>query len=230
VIDVHVPVLMDLSTPQLPRTVTFGYVLPLEPDLALVEFTVFSAASAGRWPTARYEQELRAYLARRWGCSGGQVTVEAVEDGAIPMTDAVFRSRPAKRVVRVGAAGGATRGSTGYTFAAMYRQASEIAADLRADRDPVPARAYPLRHRAIDGALLTALDDGLVEGADLFAGLWLSQPPARLLRFLDGTSSLREEWAVMATAPRLPMGRATARWFTRRTGERLSRHRGVTEL
>lgn len=229
-IDVHVPVLMDLSTPQTPNAVTFGYVLPLEADLALVEFTVFSPASSGRWPTARYEDELRAYLLRRWGMTPAAVTIEAIEDGAIPMSDAGFQLRPARHVLRIGSAAGATRASTGYTFAAMYRQAVEVATALKEGRAPVPSAAYPRRHRVIDATLLTALDGGSVDGAELFGGLWLGQPPARLLRFLGGRSTLAEELAVMSAAPRLPMGRAAVRWATRRSLDVIRVNRGVTEM
>jgi lycopene beta-cyclase len=112
-------------------------------------------------------------------------------------------------VFRLGTAGGATRPSTGYTFAAMNRQADVIAERLLAGRIPVPPPAYPARHRWLDAVLLRALDRGYVSGPELFTGLFAANPSGRVVRFLDGLSGPREELALMRTAPMLPMIRAT---------------------
>ena len=131
-----------------------------------------------------------------------------MEQGAIPMTDAPFARRVGERVFRLGAAGGATRPSTGYTFAAAQRQARTVASALRDGRDPEPPPAYPSRALRMDAVLLRALDGGFLDGADFFARLFERQPVERVLRFLDGTTTLREDLAVMASAPRAPMVRA----------------------
>lgn len=206
-------VLMDFRAPQ-PATVSagvsglgFGYVLPLDPCRALVEYTQFSRAPLEE---AGYENALRHYLAMRWPRNAERVQVEAVEAGSIPMTDASYPRRTGHRLFRLGTAGGATRASTGYTFAAMQRQAAAVAAALLDGRDPLPPHPYPRRHRWMDAVLLRALDDGLVDGPDLLVRLLERNPPARLLGFLDGITPWRQDLAVMATAPVLPMLRATA--------------------
>ena len=146
--DASVPVLMDFSVPQPPRRrdragVAFGYVLPDDARTGLVEYTEFSRS---RLSDAEYDKALAEYLDARYGHAGGY-EVSEVEDGAIPMTDAVHARRVGRRVFRLGTAGGATRGSTGYTFAAMQWQAAQVAADLIAGRLPAPPPAYPSRHR-----------------------------------------------------------------------------------
>jgi lycopene beta-cyclase len=202
---------MDFSVPQ-PASrgngagVAFGYVLPDDGRNGLVEYTEFSRA---RLPDGEYDKALAAYLDARYP-EGGSYEVSEVEDGAIPMTDAVPARRVGRRVLRLGTAGGATRGSTGYTFAAMQRQAARIAADLTAGRPPEPAPAYPARHRWMDSVLLRALDGGLVDGPQLFTRLLVRNPPARVLRFLDGRTSGADDLRIMATTPMLPMARATA--------------------
>ncbi|HET9656624.1 MAG TPA: lycopene cyclase family protein, partial [Kineosporiaceae bacterium] len=200
VLDPDRAVLMDFTAPQpAGRGLAFGYVLPLSADRGLVEYTVFSRE---RLTGAAYDDALRAYLAARW--PGVASAVEAVEDGAIPMTDAVHARRAGDRVFRLGTAGGATRGSTGYTFAAMQRQAQVVAQALFTGGDappPVPPPPYPARHRWMDAVLLRALDAGLVDGPELFARLFRRNPPARVLRFLDGASTPVEELAVMLSAP-----------------------------
>jgi lycopene beta-cyclase len=213
--DPDLPVLMDFSVPQPSRGVGFGYVLPSGPRQALVEYTEFSPAGPpgvrpARLPDAAYDDALRAYVRRRFGAGPGDYTIERVEDGAIPMTDAVHARRAGRCVIRLGAAGGATRGSTGYTFAAMQRQAAAVAGALIAGRDPVPPPAYPARHRWMDAVMLRALDRALVPGPDLFVSLFERNPPERVLRFLDGQTSRAEDLRLMATTPIAAMTRSAA--------------------
>jgi lycopene beta-cyclase len=208
--DPSAPVLMDFSVPQ-PGSrgegagVAFGYVLPEDARTGLVEYTEFSRS---RLSDAEYDKALAAYLDARYGGAGGYEIGE-VEDGAIPMTDAVHARRAGRRILRLGTAGGATRGSTGYTFAAMQRQAARVAADVLAARVPDPGPAYPARHRWMDAVLLRALDRGLVDGPELFTRMLLRNPPSRVLRFLDGRTSGAEELRVMASTPMATMLRAS---------------------
>jgi lycopene beta-cyclase len=201
------PTLMDFSTPQPARGVSFGYCLPLDGARGLVEYTECTPA---RLPDPAYDDALRGYLSARWGRAGAAARVEAVEDGAIPMTDSVFPRRVGRRVFRIGTAGGATRGSSGYTFAAMQRQAAAMAAALLAGREPVPPAPYPRRHRWMDAVLLRVLDRGMTDPAWLLARLFDRNPPIRVLRFLDGQTGPAEELALMAGTPTATMLRAAA--------------------
>ncbi|HWG95325.1 MAG TPA: lycopene cyclase family protein [Mycobacteriales bacterium] len=194
--------LMDFRLPQPAGGVAFGYVLPTSPREALVEHTVFSRTA---WPDADHEDGLRRYAAVL-GLPPHEVL--AVERGAIPMTDAPFPRRAGRRVFRLGAAGGATRPSTGYTFTAAQRQAAAVAHALVAGRQPLPPPAWPRRHRAMDAVLLRALDAGRLDGAAYLADLFARHPAPRVLRFLDGDSTPLEELAVMARSPRGPMLRS----------------------
>jgi lycopene beta-cyclase len=197
-------VLMDFRTPQPARGVSFGYVLPVGDRSALVEYTEFSpSVLAGD----EYDAALRGYLTLL-GIDEATTRVREVENGVIPMTDGVFEARPSPRVVRLGTAGGATRPSTGFTFTAMARQADRIARQVAAGRPPLPGPAYPARHRWMDAVQLRALDRGLTDGVAFFGRLFDRNPPERVLRFLDGTTSWREDLNLMASAPPLPMIRA----------------------
>lgn len=193
--------LMDFRPPQPPCGVAFGYVLPTSPREALVEYTEFSRSVL---TTPQYDAALRDYTTQL-GLPGFEVV--GAEQGVIPMTDAPFPRRLGRRVFRLGAAGGATRPSTGYTFSAAQRQASAVAQALWDGRDPCPPPAYPRRHLQMDALLLRALDGGALDGAGFLADLFARHPTERVLRFLDGQSTPREELAVMASAPRGPMMR-----------------------
>ncbi len=143
--------LMDFRTPQPADGLSFGYVLPLGRHDALVEYTEFSP------PLTRdaYEAAVRHYTDDVLRL--GDLEVLSTETGVIPMTDAVLPRRTGQSVFRIGAAGGATRPSTGYTFAGLQRQTRAVAAALRAGRRPVPPPAHSARSRAMDAVLLRAL-------------------------------------------------------------------------
>ncbi|MFC4016995.1 lycopene cyclase family protein [Micromonospora sp. GCM10011542] len=210
-------VLMDFRTPQPRRGVSFGYVLPVSDRYALVEYTEFGPELL---TDAGYDAALTGYR-DLLGLPGDGLRVREVENGVIPMTDAPFPARPTPRVVRLGTAGGATRPSTGFTFSAMYRQADQVARALAAGRAPVPAPAYPRRHRWMDAVALRALDRGSVGGPEFFDRLFDRNPPERVLRFLDGTTSPAEEVAVMNSTRLRPMIAATAGDAAHRVRDRL---------
>ncbi|MFI6340532.1 lycopene cyclase family protein [Streptomyces sp. NPDC050535] len=196
--------LMDFRVPQPRHGLAFGYVLPLAPDRALVEYTEFSRALL---TTAEYEAALAHYSRDVLGL--GAFTVESAEQGVIPMTDARFARRTGPGVFRIGTAGGATRPATGYTFSAVQRQSRAIAGALREGRVNVPA-PHGRRARAMDAVLLRALDTGRIDGPGFFTGLFRSVPAERLLRFLDGDTSPREEWGIGLRTPTGPMLRTAA--------------------
>ena len=207
VFDPSVVDLMDFRTRQPEDGLSFGYVLPTGRHTALVEYTGFGPAPLA---SEAYDDALEDYTRRV--LRAGATEVLATEQGVIPMTDGVFERRAggSDRIFRIGAAGGATRPSTGYTFAAVQRQSDAVAHALRAGRHPEPPPAHPLRARMMDAVLLRALDTGRVDGPDLFFRLFDRVPPARLLRFLDGRSRLYEDLAVGVRTPVLPMLRTAA--------------------
>ncbi|MFE6287757.1 lycopene cyclase family protein [Streptomyces sp. NPDC057877] len=202
--DPAVAELMDFRVPQPAHGLAFGYVLPLAPDRALVEYTQFSGTPL---TTEAYEAALRHYC--RDTLALGALTVERTEQGAILMTDARFPHRTGPAVFRIGTAGGATRPATGYTFAAVQRQSRAIADGLREGHGRVPA-PHGRRALAMDAILLRALDTGRIDGPAFFTDLFRRVPAERLLRFLDGATSLREEWGIGLRTPVRPMLRTAA--------------------
>ncbi|MET9929225.1 MULTISPECIES: lycopene cyclase family protein [unclassified Streptomyces] len=192
--------LMDFRTPQPSRGLSFGYVLPLDPQTALVEYTEFSPAPLA---TEEYRRALDHYTQEVLKL--GEFHVTAQERGVIPMTDGRFPRRAGRSVYRIGTAGGATRPSTGYTFAAVQRQSRAVADQLRVGRElrmPAPYGPWP---RAMDAVMLRALDSGRVDGTDFFTRLFRGVPADRLLRFLDGSSHLHEDLLIGLRTPVVPM-------------------------
>ncbi|MFD6419437.1 lycopene cyclase family protein [Streptomyces sp. NPDC060194] len=197
--------LMDFRTPQPAHGLSFGYVLPTGPRHALVEYTEFSRSPLD---AAGYERALGQYTGEVLGLR--EFAVTAAEQGVIPMTDGRFPRRAGRSVFRIGAAGGATRPSTGYTFAAVQRQSRAVAARLLAGREPLPPRPHGRRSRAMDAVMLRALDTGRIDGAGFFAGLFGRVPFERVLRFLDGGSRPWEDVSIGLRTPVAPMLRTVA--------------------
>lgn len=196
--------LMDFRVPQPRHGLAFGYVLPLAPDRALVEYTEFSRAPL---TTAAYDAALRHYTAEVLRL--GPLAVDSAEQGVIPMTDARFPRRTGSAVFRIGAAGGATRPATGYTFATVQRQSRAVAASVLRGRPAVPP-PHGRRALAMDAVLLRALDTGRVDGPRFFTELFRRVPMERLLRFLDGGSTPWEEFGIGLRTPVGPMLRTAA--------------------
>lgn len=201
--DPDVVELMDFRTPQPAHGLSFGYVLPTGPDEALVEYTEFSPRVL---PADRYEAAVRQYAEEVLRL--GELRVLARETGVIPMTDAAIPRQTGASVFRIGAAGGATRPATGYTFAGLQRQTRAVAHALRHGRRPLPPPAHPARSLAMDAVLLRALDSGRVDGPELFSRLFARVGTARLLRFLDGGTRLHEDLYVGLRTPVGPMLRS----------------------
>ncbi|WP_030558821.1 lycopene cyclase family protein [Streptomyces aureocirculatus] len=203
--DASVADLMDFRTPQPSTGLSFGYVLPLSPRTALVEYTEFSRRALS---DEAYDQALRQYAEEVLGLRAYEVT--RTEQGAIPMTDGRFRRRDGACVFRIGTSAGATRPSTGYTFAGIQRQTRAVAAALAGGTTPVPPAAYPPRALLMDAVLLRALDTGRVRGADFFTELFRHVPAERLLRFLDADTRVWEDIAIGLRTPVGPMLRTLA--------------------
>ncbi len=206
-LDPSLATLMDFTVPQPRHGTAFCYVLPSDRRRALIEYTEFSR---GVLPGHEYDAALEGYLRERWGSGGapGTYTIEQVEQGVVPMTDAVFGRTAGRRVFRLGTAGGATRPATGYTFAPMQRQAEAVARALLAGRRPVPPAPHRPRHRWLDAVMLRALDRGHIGGAELFPRLFERAGAERVLAFLDGAASPAADLAVVRSAPIGPMVRA----------------------
>lgn len=198
--DEEVVELMDFRVPQPARGLAFGYVLPLGPRDALVEYTQFSRTPLSQ---PEYEAALRQYTLDILRL--GPFEVRSVEAGVIPMTDARFARRIGPAVYRIGAVGGATRPATGYTFSAVQRQSKAVAAALRDGKEARLPAPHGRRALAMDAVMLRALDSGRVNGPDFFTRLFRRVPAERVLRFLDGRSALWEDVLLGFATPVGPM-------------------------
>jgi lycopene beta-cyclase len=193
--DPSVATLMDFRIPQSHGT-SFMYVLPHSATTALVEFTLFTKDLL---PVDEYTHSLTSYIRER--ITKKPYTVIDEEFGIIPMTNYPFRSRDG-HVTNIGTAGGNTKASTGYTFQFIQNTAARIVDSLaKHNRLPAGPSIFDRRFALYDSTFLRVLSGGRVAGAEIFLEIFKSGKADRILRFLDGESTLYEEINIMRRLP-----------------------------
>lgn len=185
----------------------FMYVLPTDPQTALVEYTLFSAELL---PEEAYEQALISYLKDFYKLD--DYTIEHEEFGIIPMTDMPYPFAGGNRVVNIGTAGGQTKPSTGYTFMRIQEDSREIVEKLQAGKSPHrKPSSWQQRFLIYDSTLLNVMTDGRLPAWDIFTHLFRNNPPQRVFKFLDEHTHLWEEIKVANSVPTLTFLKGFAR-------------------
>jgi len=194
VFDPETAIFMDFSIPQSGNT-RFMYLLPTSTTEALVEYTLFSEELL---PTETYEDGIKNYL-KSHKIDG--YTITGKERGCIPMTVFPFEKRNSKHVVNIGAAGGWTRASTGFTFSYTQKRIQQLVDFLKKNND---FRTWKIRdrYRWYDRLFLDVLYRKNGEGSLIFEAMFKNNPTDRVFRFLDGESSLAEDLKIIWSLPK----------------------------
>lgn len=186
---------MDFTVSQEHGT-TFMYVLPTSTTTALVEYTLFTEALL---EDAAYDAALKDYISNRLGIN--TYTVEHVEFGIIPMTNADFSSKHT-RVINLGVAGGQAKPSSGFAFQFIQRRTAAIVAQLV--KGEVPDQRLSLQDKKFllyDSTLLHVLTRKQMAGDAVFSAIFQKNPMQRVLRFLENRSSLIDDLQIMSSVP-----------------------------
>jgi lycopene beta-cyclase len=204
--DPDVPTLFDFRVPQ-GDAARFVYVLPDGAHRALVEFTEFVPRHGEPATRADRDAALAGYVSGVLQAGGYEV--RRTESAVLPL-----RVSPPPRggghVLAIGASGGLIKASTGYAYQRIQRDSAAIARSLARHGHPFDRPRTGRRHRLLDSVLLDVLDrdPGQLERA--FARLFGTNPAARVLRFLDESSTIGEELRLIATMPKVPYLHAVA--------------------
>ena len=187
--------LMDFRVSQRHGT-TFVYVLPLSPNRALVEYTLFTGDTL---PRHEYDIALGDYIRQFLSLSEYKIIEE--EFGIIPMTNINFHTHEG-RIINIGTAGGQTKASSGYTFNFIQKHAKRITEQLLKNEKPISNTGlFDKRFKLYDSTLLNILTHNKLGGDRVFADLFKKNEPSRVLRFLDNESSLKDELNIMGSVP-----------------------------
>ncbi|MBL7729923.1 MAG: hypothetical protein JNM88_02005 [Chitinophagaceae bacterium] len=201
VFDTSKATLMDFRVHQHHGT-TFAYMLPLENNRALVEYTLFTKELL---QPAQYDAELDEYI-RRW-LQIDTYECEEEEFGIIPMTDEYFPFYH-NGMYHLGSAGGQTKGSSGYTFQFIQKHSDRILQQLMAGKPLQDMKTTSRRFRFYDNTLLHVLYHNKLPGSRVFSTLFRKNKPQQVLQFLDNETSLGTELKLISGLPVWPFLKA----------------------
>ena len=193
--DDSVATFMDFTVDQ-KRNTRFMYVLPISPNKALFEYTLFSKEVLTK---DEYEGELLKYLATK---SITEYTITEIEQGVIPMTSYKFWDQNSKNILHIGTVGGWTKASTGYTFKNTSKKTIQLIAFLKAENDFTHFRKKT-RFWWYDLLLIDVLSFHNHLGSKLFSTLFKRNSLKNVFRFLDEETSFIEDLRIMLSMPPL---------------------------
>ncbi|MDB2633736.1 lycopene cyclase family protein [Flavobacteriaceae bacterium] len=186
---------MDFTVDQ-KRNTRFMYVLPISPNKALFEYTLFSKEVLTK---EEYESELIKYLAIK---SITEYTITEIEQGVIPMTSYKFWEQNSKNILHIGTVGGWTKASTGYTFKNTSKKNIQLIAFLKAENDFTHFRKKT-RFWWYDLLLIDVLSSYNHLGSKLFSTLFKRNSLKNVFRFLDEETIFIEDLRIMLSMPPL---------------------------
>ena len=168
----------------------FMYVLPLESNKALLEYTLFSENVLER---KEYLNAIATFLDEL--PTGGYEIIDE-EEGKIPMTCYRFDLKNRAKILYIGTAGGWTKPSTGYTFQRINEKTKELVEFLKKGQ---PLYRFSKRDRFwfYDLLFIDVLAKDNAHGADLFKRMFKKNSPEAIFKFLDEKSSLWQEFQIM---------------------------------
>jgi len=187
--------LMDFTDDVL-GAVAFTYVLPLTPDRALIETTVFDPQPRGPVELALRQQQAVQRLS-----DGARTRAVRNEAGILPM--GMSRQPPSlgRGHLRAGLMSGAARPATGYAFQRIQRWADACSAALQRGDPPQGHAADPLLTRLMDRLFMQVLRSQPERGAALFTRLFSRTDTARVIRFLSDEGTLADRIAIARALP-----------------------------
>lgn len=193
VFDEHTARLMDFNVDQKGAT-GFMYLLPLDAQTALLEYTLFSKNIIR---AEEYDKVIAEYTQVHFTDKSYSILHE--EMGAIPMTTQQFEQSKHPIYV-IGTLGNAVKASTGYAFQFIQRQVAQIVSSFEQDKS-LDTAIHKSRHSFYDAVLLYILTHDLMEGSEIFKRIFEKNKAATIFKFLSNTSDIWEDIQIMRSLP-----------------------------
>ena len=184
---------MDFSVLQKGNT-RFMYVLPMDKQTALFEYTLFSKDLL---EVSEYEDAIKYYLKEN-GINDYKII--ETEKGSIPMTSYDFTESNTSNIFNIGTAGGWTKASTGYTFRFTTKKTKDIVKLLKSGKD-ISKYKSKSKFWFYDLLFLDVLANHNESGSTLFSSLFKKTNVKTIFRFLDEESNLWEDFKIITSVP-----------------------------
>ncbi len=185
--------------------VAFMYVLPFSLKKALFEYTVFSDSLLEK---SVYENNVRAYLQEHYQLVEGDYRIIRKEYGEIPMEIWPKLSLSDSQIIHLGAAGGQTKPSTGYTFMRIQKRTQQLARQLAEGKSLSSPRNSASNFKYYDTLLLHILSTSTEDSLRVFHSLFKNNSLDDVLRFLAEESHFGQDLKIMSSVPYRPFLKA----------------------
>lgn len=194
--DDSVATFMDFNIPQNGNT-RFMYVLPIDKNIALFEYTLFSKDLLER---SEYEVAIKDYLKEK---KVTEFEILEKENGVIPMTSFKFQELNSNSILNIGTAGGWTKASTGYTFYNTSKKTQDLVSFLKKE-DDLSGFAKRTKYWIYDLFFLDVLANDNENGSSLFASIFKKVNVKTILKFLAEESNFIEDLKIITSVSPKP--------------------------
>jgi lycopene beta-cyclase len=182
----------------------FIYILPFNKNHALIEFTCFSPAIVER---TILQARLKSIILQIIGQN--EYRVKRKESAVLPMYCInENRDNRNKHLIYAGIAGGAMRASTGYSFVACQRWATQCAYELKSKGSLSSFTPIATIYQKMDVLMLAVLRNDLDIGVTLFIQMFKKVKPARFARFMSEKATILDFICVVWAMPKRAFVRA----------------------
>ena len=205
--DDSIATFMDFNIPQNGNT-RFMYVLPIDKNMALFEYTLFSKDLLEH---SEYEDAIKDYLKEK---KITEFEILEKENGAIPMTSFKFEELNSNSILNIGTAGGWTKASTGYTFYNTSKKTKDLVSFLKKE-DNLSVFTNRTKYWFYDLLLLDVLTNNNEKGSSLFASIFKKVNVKTILKFLGEESSSREDLKIITSVSPKPFILSIVKRFLR---------------
>jgi lycopene beta-cyclase len=197
-------VMMDF-TASFQNQTSFMYVLPIKPNEALVEFTLFTQQVL---EDSIYDLMIKKYILEK--ISNQPFQIIETEKGVIPMTNFPFHKTHTNRTLKIGTAGGWVRPSTGYSFKKADFYIDQIIKNIK-NKQNISTNLFNKKYYILDTILLNILKNENEKGPEIFAQMYEKNSMKLIFKFLDGTTNLWEDLKIIFSFKPFPFIKAVFR-------------------
>ncbi|MGY0392043.1 lycopene cyclase family protein [Bizionia sp. KMM 8389] len=176
---------------QYKNSTSFIYMLPFSENKALIEFTFFSSEIVAE---KIYDNGIQKYIRDHLKVDSYKITEK--ESGNIPMTDFPFWEYNTPHITKIGTGGGWVKGSTGYAFKHTEMHVSKIIKNLKNGQSP-SLNLYDKKYKFYDKIFLEVLKSNNAKGPWIFERFYGKNSITTMFRFLDETSSLKQDLKIV---------------------------------
>jgi len=188
--------LMDFSQSD-PDLTDFFYVLPINKNKALIEFTEFSQ---DLYSQEEYQEKLESYIKDALKIT--EYNIEQVEYNAIPMTDFNLPVFVSPKLINIGSLAGYVKPSTGYAFTRTIDYNKRLARMIATRNFDARQLQSSKTYQAFDAAVLYLIQHKRVHGGMIFASLFRKLGGDFVLRFLDEKCGPWELFKITVASPK----------------------------